>query len=58
MFSSCRLLMWFISVSRFLYYKLDRWFSSSNSFTINSQFGALYSLLFGICQGSVLNTVL
>ena len=55
MFSSCRLLMWFISVSRFLH-KLDRWFSRLNSFTLLI-FAALYSLMFIVSQGSMLKTI-
>ena len=36
MFSGCRLLMWFICVSRFSFYlyRLDRWFSCLNGFTL------------------------
>ena len=50
--------MWFISVSRFsfLYRLYPPWFSRLNDFTLII-FGALYSLLFGVMQGSVLKTV-
>ena len=37
-------------------YRLDSWFSRLNGFTVVN-FGALYSLLFGVDQGSVLKAV-
>ena len=57
MLSGCRLFMWFISVSPFSFlYRLDRWFSRLNGFTLII-FKALYSLLFGVSQSSVLKAV-
>ena len=54
MFSGCRMFVWFISVSRFLY-RLDR-LSRLNGFT-PVMVGALYSLLFGVNLDSLLKTV-
>ena len=57
MFSGCRLFMRFISVSSFTFlYRLDRWFSCLNGFTLVI-FWALYCLLFGVSQSSVLKAV-
>ena len=55
-FSQIKLLYNRQDITRFLY-RLDRWFSSLNGFTLVI-LGALYSLLFGVSQGSVLVTVL
>ena len=59
MSSGCRLLMWFISVSGLVFfkYRLDRRFSILNGFILVI-FWALYNLLFGVSQGTVLKTVL
>ena len=51
----CNLYVFLVSRS-FILYRLDRWFSRLNGFTLVI-FGALYSLLFGVSQCSVLKAI-
>ena len=46
----------FLFLVFFILYRLDRWFSRLNGFTLVI-FGTLYILLFGASQGSVLKAV-
>ena len=58
MYSSCRLHVYFVLTcfSWIVFIWLDRWFSRLNGLTL-VMFGPLYSLLFGVSQGSVLKAV-